>query len=119
MKTATESPIRSAAMRMLLFGAAGALMFTGCAPTEGGGDDDDQVSDDDDSVEEVPSDWADNGYPADLRGRLFYLSEFTRHQTNQILNGAADAQVLIDINTSIMKGLKGEPVQKEPSSWPD
>jgi len=61
----------------------------------------------------------DNGYPDDLKGRLFYLSEFTRHQTNLILNGEADVQVLIDINTSIIKGLKGEPVQKEPSSWPD
>ena len=61
----------------------------------------------------------DNAYPEDLKGRLFYLGEFTRHQTRLILNGEADAQALIDINTAIMKGLKGEPVKEEPSSWPD
>lgn len=58
---------------------------------------------------------SDNAYPDDLKGRLFYLGEFTRHHTRLIFNGEADAQALIDINTSIMKGLKGEPVPEEPS----
>jgi len=61
----------------------------------------------------------DNTYPDDLKARLFYLGEFTRHQTTLILNGKAKAQALIDINTSIMNGLKGVPVAEESSKWLD
>ncbi|MDX5360880.1 MAG: flagellar biosynthesis regulator FlaF [Alphaproteobacteria bacterium] len=55
---------------------------------------------------------ASNPYPAPLKAQLIYLSEFTRHQSNRILAGEADADVLIEVNTAIMKGLKGaQPVE--------
>lgn len=50
----------------------------------------------------------DNGFPTDLRARLFYLAEFTFDATERILSGTADGAVLIDINTIIMRGLRGE-----------
>lgn len=48
---------------------------------------------------------SDNELPKDLRARLFYLAEFTDHQTRLILNGEADASILIEINTSVIRGL--------------
>lgn len=50
----------------------------------------------------------DNGLPAQLRAQLFYLAEFTLLHTGRILNGEADAGALIDINTSVMRGLSGQ-----------
>ncbi len=47
-----------------------------------------------------------NGLPPELRARLFYLTEFTNHQTRLILNGQASVDVLVEINTSIMRGLR-------------
>ena len=52
----------------------------------------------------------DNGLPADLRARLFYLAEFTDHHSRRVLKREADLQPLIDINTAIMRGLAGTPV---------
>ncbi|MBB5517326.1 flagellar biosynthesis regulator FlaF [Amphiplicatus metriothermophilus] len=49
-----------------------------------------------------------NGLPAELRSKIFYLFEFTREHTRKVMRGDADAQILIDINTSIMRGLKGQ-----------
>lgn len=49
-----------------------------------------------------------NGLPAGLRARIFYLSQFTTHHTRRILAGEASADVLIDINTAVMRGLRGE-----------
>jgi flagellar protein FlaF len=46
-----------------------------------------------------------NQLPAALRAQMFYLAEFTTHQTRRILSGAAGAEVLIDINTAVMRGL--------------
>ena len=46
-----------------------------------------------------------NQLPAQLRAQIFYLAEFTSIHTGKILNGAADATPLIDINTLIMTGL--------------
>ena len=48
----------------------------------------------------------ENGLPKDLRGRLFYLSEFMRVQTSRILNKESDVQAIIDINRAIMEGLR-------------
>ena len=48
-----------------------------------------------------------NGLPVVLRARIFYLAEFTTHQTRRILAGGASAEVLIDINTAVMRGLRG------------
>ncbi len=48
-----------------------------------------------------------NELPAGLRAQLFYLHEFTVLQTRRILEDGASAEVLIDINTAIMRGLRG------------
>ncbi len=49
----------------------------------------------------------DNGLPGDLRARLFYLYEFTATHTRRIQGGAAEIDALIDINTAVMRGLRG------------
>ena len=48
----------------------------------------------------------DNGLPDLLRAQLYYLAEFTRDHTRKVMKGNADAAPLIEINTSIMKGLR-------------
>lgn len=48
----------------------------------------------------------ENALPKELRSSLFYLSEFTRHHTAKIYNGEADANILVELNTSIMRGLR-------------
>ena len=50
----------------------------------------------------------DNGLPATLRARLFYLYEFTAQHSRKVLTGEAAAGVLIDINTAVMRGLRHE-----------
>lgn len=52
-----------------------------------------------------------NGLPQALRARLFYLAEFTRHQSAKILSGDGSAQILIDVNTAVMRGLRGPEAQ--------
>lgn len=47
-----------------------------------------------------------NGLPAELRSKLFYLSEFTRRHTAKLLQGEAQPDVLVDINRSVMRGLR-------------
>ncbi len=49
-----------------------------------------------------------NGLPAALRARLFYLYEFTAHHTRAILEDRGSVEVLTDINTAVMRGLRGE-----------
>lgn len=49
-----------------------------------------------------------NGLPAALRARLFYLYEFTAHHSRVILDGKSSVEVLADINTAVMRGLRGE-----------
>lgn len=49
-----------------------------------------------------------NGLPEALRGRLFYLAEFTRQHSRKVLSGAARADILVEINTAVMRGLRGE-----------
>ena len=53
----------------------------------------------------------DNGLPADLRARLFYLAEFTLTQTRAVQAGRACADVLVEINTAVMRGLRGQRVR--------
>lgn len=48
----------------------------------------------------------DNALPESTRARIFYLAEFTRQHTAKVLRSEADADVLVDINTAIMKGLR-------------
>ncbi len=49
-----------------------------------------------------------NALPASLRARLFYLYEFTTLHTQKVLGGKATVDVLVDINTAVMRGLRGE-----------
>lgn len=49
-----------------------------------------------------------NGLPASLRAGIFYLAEFTRHHSRRVLAGEADIAALIDVNTAIMRGLRGQ-----------
>ncbi|PZQ97600.1 MAG: flagellar biosynthesis regulatory protein FlaF [Cereibacter sphaeroides] len=50
----------------------------------------------------------DNGLPAPLRAQLFYLYEFTLQHSRKVIAGTASPEVLIDINTAVMRGLRGE-----------
>ena len=47
-----------------------------------------------------------NELPQSLRARLFYMFEFTTAHTRKVLQRQADPNVLIEINTSIMRGLR-------------
>jgi flagellar protein FlaF len=49
-----------------------------------------------------------NGLPAALRARLFYLYEFSVHHSRLALDGRANVEVLADINTAVMRGLRGD-----------
>jgi flagellar biosynthesis activator protein FlaF len=53
-----------------------------------------------------------NALPQDVRARIAYLAEFTFGQTGKILAGKASAAPLIEINTAIMRGLRGQEPQK-------
>jgi len=54
------------------------------------------------------TDLADSGnkFPKDLRARLFYLAEFVTQHTEKALAGNAPAEVLVDINLAVMRGLR-------------
>ncbi len=48
----------------------------------------------------------ENTLPLDLKTSLITLAEFTQIQTLKVLGGEADHQILIDINQSIITGLR-------------
>ena len=48
-----------------------------------------------------------NALPSPLRAQLFYLYEFTTEHSRKVLDGTASADVLVDINTAVMRGLRG------------
>lgn len=48
-----------------------------------------------------------NPLPRELKAQIIYLAEFTRHQTKEILTRNASIDPLIEVNTAIMRGLKG------------
>lgn len=50
-----------------------------------------------------------NALPIGLRAQLVGLAEFVRKHTLRVLAGKASVAPLIDINTSIMRGLRGDP----------
>ncbi len=56
---------------------------------------------------------AENGLPVALRGQLADLSKFTRNHTPPVLRQEADAAILIEINTAVMRGLRGQLPQQE------
>ena len=49
-----------------------------------------------------------NGLPPALRARLFYLYRFTTEHSRKIRAGMASPEVLVDINTAVLRGLRGE-----------
>ena len=49
-----------------------------------------------------------NGLPAALRAKLFYLFQFTSEHSRAVLADGGSVEVLIDINTAVMRGLRGE-----------
>lgn len=49
-----------------------------------------------------------NGLPAHLRAQLFYLYEFTAQHSQAIRDKDASVEVLIDINSAVMRGLRGQ-----------
>jgi len=49
-----------------------------------------------------------NGLPQQLRARLFYLYQFTDQHSRKVMKNEGAAEVLIDINKAIMRGLRGE-----------
>ena len=48
-----------------------------------------------------------NPLPRDLRARIFYLAEYTRVHSGEVLRNGASVTPLIDVNTAVMRGLSG------------
>lgn len=48
-----------------------------------------------------------NALPAPLRAQIVYLCEFTLLHSGKVLTKKASADVLVDINLAIMRGLRG------------
>ncbi len=48
----------------------------------------------------------ENALPKELRASIFYLAEFTEFHSQKFLRGEADVSALIDVNTSIIRGLR-------------
>lgn len=49
-----------------------------------------------------------NSLPAKLRAQLFYLYEFTAAHSRAIRDDKGSVEVLVDINTAVMRGLRGD-----------
>jgi flagellar protein FlaF len=50
----------------------------------------------------------ENSLPQKLRAQLFYLYEFTAGHSRAVRDKGASVEVLIDINTAVMRGLRGQ-----------
>jgi flagellar protein FlaF len=48
-----------------------------------------------------------NALPVELRAQLISLAEWVRRHSHAVLSGHDGVAPLIDINTSIMRGLRG------------
>jgi len=48
----------------------------------------------------------DNGLPKDLRARIFYLAEFTRSHSSEVLRNSASVAPLLEVNAAVMRGLR-------------
>lgn len=51
---------------------------------------------------------AQNPLPDELKARIVYLSDFTRHHTRRILRENASVLPLLEINMAVLRGLKQE-----------
>ena len=47
----------------------------------------------------------DNSLPSSLRAQIFYLAEFTELHSSKVINEDANVDVLIEINTAVLRGL--------------
>ena len=58
----------------------------------------------------LASDVADTGnsLPSKLRAQLFYLYEFTNLHSRAVRADKGSVEVLVDINTAVMRGLRGD-----------
>ncbi|WP_121061447.1 flagellar biosynthesis regulator FlaF [Chachezhania antarctica] len=56
-----------------------------------------------------------NPLPPDLRARIFYLAEFTQAHSSKVLAREASIIPLLDINTAIMRGLRGDLTPPDPA----
>jgi len=50
----------------------------------------------------------DNALPASLKGQILSLAAFTRNHTASVLRREAEPGALVEINTAIMRGLRGQ-----------
>lgn len=50
----------------------------------------------------------DNGLPEALRAQIYGLSHFVQTTTPKVLDGKTSIEPLIEINTALLKGLRGE-----------
>jgi flagellar protein FlaF len=57
---------------------------------------------------------SENGLPAELRAKLFYLYEFVSHHSTGLRANKGSCEVLVDINTAVMRGLRGQSTLVEP-----
>jgi len=48
----------------------------------------------------------DNLLPTDIRANIFYLAQFTNIHTSNVLKGTATPDALLEVNMSVMRGLK-------------
>lgn len=53
----------------------------------------------------------DNTLPPALRAQIFYLAEFTEQHSQKILRRSGETDVLIEINTAILRGLNSQGVR--------
>lgn len=49
-----------------------------------------------------------NPIPNDLKSRIVYLAEFTKHHTRLVLKKKASIMPLLEINMAVLRGLKKE-----------
>jgi len=50
----------------------------------------------------------ENQLPTPLKAGLLNLAEFTRVETARVLDGEGDPAIFIEINTAVMRGLRGD-----------
>ena len=57
-----------------------------------------------------------NSLPEALRAQLLSLAEFSRKHGLQVMSGKADLAPLIEINVTVMRGLRGEETAGRPAA---
>ncbi len=60
-----------------------------------------------------------NQLPKELKAQLISISLFIERETNEIMNGDADFEALIDINQQIIEGLRPNPAAQAAAPQPD